>query len=190
MVAKWNPWLLVACVTLSAGCHSPALQDPPLSAKSAESLRQSNEGYSLLHQLMSDESNVGKLFILKRTSSAVSAPVKEIAAAAQAAQKQLDEFRKQDSRLKFDTPGLPDIEERSRDLQATASRNALLTSSGKEFEATLIYTQMQATGYAVQLCRALQEREADPTRKIFLVNLANQCQAFHDRLAKLWSVNN
>ena len=178
----------IVLVAILAGCTlTPA--PPPAPAGSADSFRQLNEGYSLLYKLMSDESDVGKIFILKRPSEAVSAPVKEIGNAAQAARKKMDELAKQDSRLSYQTADLPYIEQRSRDLQSSAYSKALLTSSGKEFETRLVFTQMEAMNYAVQLCKSLNEKEQDANRKAFLQGLEKQCQDFHDRLAKLLTVN-
>ena len=61
-------------------------------------------------------------------------------------------------------------------------------SSGKDFELNPIFTRLEAVDYGKQLCKALIEKETDPTFKAFLSNLANQCDGLHDRLMKLLSV--
>ena len=185
MLGTWTR-IGILFVTILAGCTSTP-GPPPAPAGSADAIRQLNEGYSLLYKLMSDEGDVGKIFILKRPSETVSAPVKEIGNAAQAARKKMDALAKQDSRLSYQMADLPHIEQRSRDLQASAYSRALLTSGGKEFEARLVFTQMEAMNYAVQLCKALNEKEQDANRKAFLQSLEKQCQEFHDRLAKVWT---
>ena len=59
------------------------------------------------------------------------------------------------------------MEQRSRDLQAKVDEKALLTTSGKEFERRLIFTQAEAMNYAMQLCKALDERKPIPAAGVF-----------------------
>ncbi len=100
----------------------------------------------------------------------------------------MDQFPKQDNRIEYDVPDLPYMEKRSRDLQADDDEKALLLSSGKDFERRLIFTQAEAMNYAMQLCKALDEKVTDPARKTFLANLARQCGDFHDQLMNLLAV--
>src|ERR1700722_19859288 len=112
-----------------------------------------NQGYSLLYELMGNESNVSKLLIFKSADEPLKSVIKEISNAASAAKKQMEDFAKQDQQLAYATPDLPYIEQRGRDLQAKDDEKALLFTSGKEFEVRLIFTQAQAMNYAMQLCR-------------------------------------
>ncbi|MGA2440533.1 MAG: hypothetical protein ABSH08_06220 [Tepidisphaeraceae bacterium] len=180
----WKDLLLFACALALGGCSSTP--KPP--SENGGLFRQHNEGYSLLYKLMKDESDVGEIFIIKSADDPVKRVVKEIGSACQAASKLMDEFPKQNNRIEYDVPDLPYMEQRSRDLQAGDDEKALLTSSGKEFERRLIFTQAEATNYAMQLCKALDEKETDPGRKGFLENLAKQCGDFHDRLMDLLAV--
>jgi hypothetical protein len=100
----------------------------------------------------------------------------------------MDDFAKQDKELEYDITDLPYIEERGRDLQAKDDEKALLFSSGKVFEARLIFTQAEAMNYASQLSKALAEKVDDPDRKGFLDKLAKQATDFHDRLMKMLTV--
>jgi hypothetical protein len=172
---------MVGCATSSAHPKPPAAND--------EIDRQNNEGYSILYKLMSDESRVGGIFFIKKADESISAPIKELSLVCQAAKKRLEDFRAADNRLDFDVLDLPYIEQRSRDLEAADDRKLLLLSNGKSFELELLFTQAQATGYAIELSRALAEKETDPARKAFLLDLQQQCTAFHERLMKLLSVN-
>ncbi len=186
----WRRRLIVVAATICAGviiggCASvhPVAAAP--STRPGDASRAINEGYSLLYDLMGNESNVSKIFIIKRVDDTVSNPVKEIANACVTAKKELDEYRKQDPALRYDVPSLPEIEGRSRDLEGKTERNRLLSSSGKEFELRLIFTQSEAMNYADHLCRALAEKEQEPARKAFLQHLATQCSGFHERMMKL-----
>jgi hypothetical protein len=175
---------IILCVAMLAACSS---QPKPPSENGGIS-RQHNEGYSLLYKLMKDESDVGEIFILKSASDPVKSLVKEIGDACQGAKNEMDEFPKQNRRIEYDVPDLPYMEQRSRDLQAKDDEKALLTSSGKDFERRLIFTQAEAMNYATQLCKAIDEEETDPGRKSFLEDLVKQCEGFHDRLMKLLSI--
>jgi hypothetical protein len=186
MLRKINPHLaLLPAAFILAACAStptaPAITGGGL-------IHERNQGYSILYKLMSDESDVGKIFILKSADEPVKNQVKEIGAAAQAAKKQMDEFRKQDKELEYDIADLPYLEQHGRDLQAKDDEKALLFSSGREFELRLVFTQAQAMDYAMQLSRGLAEKEDDPARKSFLQNLTKQTGDFHDQLMKLLTV--
>ncbi len=178
--------IIPACIAMLGGCT--AVHPSPPSTQPVITDHANNEGYSLLYNLMDDESNVSKILIIKRVDDSVAGPVKEIANACATATKQLDEYRKQDSSLNYSVTHLPAVESRSRDLQSAAERNRLLGSGGKEFELRLIFTQAEAMNYADTLCRALTEKEHNPARKEFLEHLATQCRGFHERLMKLLSV--
>jgi hypothetical protein len=170
------PTLFLA-ITLTGCAHTIATD--------AGAIHERNSGYSLLDKLMNDEKDVGKIFIFKHADDSVGNLVREIGNFCGAASKELDDFAKADPQLRFDEPDLPKIEQKSRDLQASDDENALLFSSGTNFEKRLIFTQAQATNYARQLARALTDEETDPARKKFLENMATQCAEYHDRLMAL-----
>jgi hypothetical protein len=182
--SPWKSVLLLACALALAGCAStPA---PP--SANGGMFRRQNEGYGLLYKLMSDDSDVSKIVIFTRADDSVVNLIREIASACQAAKKQMDEFPKSDNRIEYDEPDLPYIEAKGRKQQASDDEDALLTSSGKEFEVRLIVSQAQATDYAVQLSKALEENEADPGRKAFLTKVSKQFAECHARLMNLLTV--
>ena len=179
----------IATIILAAAFLTGCASTPSPPATTGGGLvHQQNQGYSLLYKLMSDEKDVGKIFILKSADDSVKGLVKEIGAAAQSAKQRMDELAKTDKELAYDVTDLPYIEQRGRDLQAKDDEHALLFSSGKNFELTLLFTQAQAMDYATQLCKSLDETEKNPDRKTFLENLAKQCSGFHDRLMKMLAV--
>lgn len=151
-------------------------------------IHQNNEGYSLLYGLLSDESKVSGIFILKSADAPLKTEVSQIADACQAARKRLDEFARLDHHLAYNTPDLPLIEVHSRDLESGRDERVLLFSNGREFELQLIFTQVEAMDYSVQLCASLQQREADSDRRAFLLALQGQCRQFSDGLMKMLAV--
>jgi hypothetical protein len=148
-------------------------------------IRRQNEGYSLLYKLMSDNSDVGKIFILKHADESVGSLVKEVAGFCQDSKKQLDEFPKKDNHIEFDVADLPKIEQASRDLEASYDEKNLLGSSGKDFELKLLFTQAQAMGYASQLAFALEKQEVDPARKQFLGQVGARAEGYRIHLMNL-----
>ena len=151
-------------------------------------IHQQNEGYSILYQLMKDESQVAGIFAIKHADDSVGDLIRQIAQTCKIAQQQMQTFPKTDNQIEFDEPDLPLIEQRSRDLTAKREAEVLLFSGGKSFERRLIFTQAQAMGYATELCKALDENETDPIRKEFLKTLADQCDNLFDRLMAMLTV--
>jgi hypothetical protein len=178
-----NVPLVLGILALSGCAATPA---PP--AQNGGLIHQRNEGYSLLYKLIGDDSGVSDILIVKHTDDSVGSLIKEIATFCQGARKRMDEFPKRDSSIEYDESDLPYIEQKGRDLQTADDTQALLFSSGKEFEVRLIFTQAEAMNYARQLSKALAEHETDAARKSFLNDLSHRCSDFHDRLMKLLSV--
>lgn len=185
MVEKFRiPLLLLACALALSGCAESV--KPP--SANGGLFRQKNEGYSILYHLMSQESDVAKIFIIKHASDQVGDVVKQVAATCQAAKAQMDEFPRKDNRIEYDVSDLPYIEQSSRDLAQKADTKALLERSGKEFELELVFTQAQAMMYARDLCDALAGDEDDPLRKAFLNDLSKQFSRLTDSLMELLEV--
>ena len=181
--------LFLAAISL-VGCasHQPPSAAPGRSSSPAPDgglIHARNEGYSLVYRLMSDESNVDKILIIKDVDEPVKQAIKQIAATCSDAKEQLDEYQKQDGRSEFNVPDLPRIEQETRDLEAKVEEKELVFSSGKTFQVRLILTQLQATRYGQLLCTALVQIEDNPQRKDFLTTLASNLGAYHDRLADM-----
>jgi uncharacterized protein YjgD (DUF1641 family) len=154
----------------------------------AAMFRNQDEGYSLLYQLMKDESDVKDIFLFKHADDSVGNLIREISNHCKAAKSEIDQFQLNDSQLDDEMPDLPKIEQDSRDLTRSDDTSNLLGSSGKEFELNLIFTQAQAMEYAKTLSKALAKNESNPDRKMFLTNLSDQCGQYHDRLMNLLTV--
>jgi hypothetical protein len=176
-----KPLLLLTCCVALTGCA--AVTSPAPDSGGADRVR--NEGYSLLYKLMSDESKVGQIFILKSASASVTDVVKEVGNSCQTYKKQLDDFAAADNGMHLNMPDLPIAEQQSRDLIAGSQTRSLLISSGREFEVQLLITQVQAMDYASHLAKAIERHEEDKDRKQFLTDLSARCAGYHDQLVKL-----
>jgi hypothetical protein len=176
--------LVVVIAGLSA-CSSHAPPDtsgPPISSHDGGAIHGRNQGYSILYKLMSDESDVGKILIIKDVDDPVKSTIKQISGTCTDAKNQLDEFQKQDGHLEFDMPDLPRRESKTRDLEAAVDEHELLFSTGKTFELRLLLTQLEAMRYGEQLCKALAAVDDNPQRKDFLSKLGDQLGKYHDSL--------
>jgi len=171
---------LLICIIALAGCA--AFSTAPTDTGGL--VRQRNEGFSLLYKLMSDESQVGNIFILKHADNSIRDLVTQIGSTCQTAKSRMFAFGKSDRSLDFDTTDLPDVEQKSRDLESADETKALLFSNGRPFEAELLFTQAEAMNYAADLSKALAAQEPDPARKDFLQKLSQRCADLHDQLMK------
>jgi hypothetical protein len=174
--------MLTACALAMAGC---ATVQKVLPTRAWRQARARNEGYSLLYQLLGQESDVGKILIIKHADPPVADIIKEIASTCDEARKELDVFHEKDRHLSFEMANLPEFEQKTRAaIQSTVTKQ-LLFSSGKTFEKRLLLTQVESMNYAAHLAKVLQDQEANPPRKEFLATLAQRCTTFHDRVIDL-----
>src|SRR5471030_1142340 len=131
----WACGTLLACALALAGC---ATVQKVLPTRAWHQARVRNEGYSLLYQLMSQESDVAKILIIKHADPPVADMIKKIASACDQARKELDAFHEKDRHLSFEMANLPEMEQKTRAaIQSTVTKQLLL-SSGRTFESRLL----------------------------------------------------
>lgn len=170
---------LLVCALAGTGC---ATVQKILPTTAWHQARVRNEGYSLLYQLMSQESDAAKLLIIKHADPPVADLIKEIASTCTQAQKELALFKTADRHLSFTMSNLPQIEQKTRAAMESTVTKELLFSSGKKFEVRFLFTQVEAMNYGAHLAQVLHAQETDPLRQKFLTTLAAHCTTFHDRL--------
>jgi hypothetical protein len=178
----WAYGMLIAGAMAVTGC-STGRKVPPTAAMPQARVR--NEGYSLLYQLMSQESDVAKLLIIKHADAPIADIIKEIASTCGQAKKELELFREKDRQLNLEMPHLPEIEQKTRAAIESNVTKRLLFSSGKKFEIRLLFTQAQAMNYAAHLAQVLHDQEDNPLRQKFLATVAERCITLHDRVMEL-----
>jgi hypothetical protein len=177
------------CLTLLLAMAGCATQAPKTESKvlTGEDQRfgARNQAYSILYQLMSDESNVSKLLLIKKESQDVGVLLKDISRVAGEAAKQMEAFSKADTRLHLNMPGLPVAEKEARDLIGKTRAKELIAKSGEKFELRVLLTQTEALSYGSHLAVITQAHDADPARKKFLGDLSLQLQNLHQRVIDL-----
>lgn len=178
----WACGTLVVCALAVTGC---ATIQKVLPTAVWHKARVRNEGYSLLYQLMSQESDVGKILIIKHADPSVANIIKEIASACDQAKKDLELFHEKDRHLSFEMTNLLEMEQKTRAAIESTVTKQLLTTSGKTFEHRLLFTQTEAMNYAAHLAKVLHDQEDNPLRKVFLARLSERCTALHDKAIDL-----
>jgi hypothetical protein len=147
-----------------------------------------NNGYSLLHQVLDEESDVSLLHFIKREHSDVRELVKKIATASGAGSKLLEDFARRDPSVILDHTDLPPGEVATRDAIAATKKKALLGQSGDEFELSLLLTQTEALSYAWHLAEVTAENEPQPERARALTGISEDMKnLYQDVFALLLS---
>ena len=173
--------LSAACVL--TGCQSPKARSP---GESGAAPTTRNNCYSLLHQLLNDEKNVGVLRYIKRESDEVKNLVKKIAATSAAGAKLLEEFARHDPSIQLDDLRLPPGEAATREAIAATKQKELLDQTGDEFELSLLLTQAQALSYGWHLAKVAGENESQPERARALAGVrADMEKLYHEVVVRL-----
>lgn len=178
----WICGILIVCVLAVAGCATIQKVLPTVAWQKA---RIRNEGYSLLYQLLSQESDAAKILIIKHADYPIPDIINEIASASGQAKKELELFQKNDQHLNLKMPHLPEVEQKTRAAIESTVTKQLLFSSGKTFEVRFLFTQAEAMNYAAHLAQVLHDQETDPLRQKFLATLSERCTMLHDRVIGL-----
>jgi hypothetical protein len=167
----------VACVL--AGCQSPKAVSLA-GGGAAREIR--NNCYSLLHQLLEDQKNVGKLRFIKREEDDVKNLVKKIAAACGTGSKLLEEFARHDPSINLDDIRLPPGEMATREAIASTKKKELLGQTGVKFELSLLLTQSEALSYAWHLAKVAGESELQPERARAMAGLSQEMKNLYQEV--------
>jgi hypothetical protein len=178
----WVCGTLIVCALAVTGCSTVQKILPTAAWREA---RVRNEGYGLLYQLLSQESNAAKLLIIKHADPPVADVIKEIASTCSQAKKELEQFHEKDRHLSLEMTHLPEIEQKTRAAIESTVTKQLLFSSDKKFEVRFLFTQAESMNYAAHLAKVLHDQENNPVRKEFLATLSERCTTLHDRVMGL-----
>lgn len=174
--------VMLSVVCVLTGCQSPQARSAS-GSRAAPSTR--NNCYSLLHQLLDQQKNVGLLLFIKREQDDVKSVVKKIAAHSATGAKRLEELARHDPSIRLDDLGLPPGEAATREAIATTKKKELLGQSGDEFELTLLLTQTQALSYAWHLAKVAAENESQPERVRALAGVSQDMENLYHEVFRL-----
>ena len=127
--------------------------------------RERNGGYYLLHDLLSQESDVDKIMLAKNAPPEIGAYTKTISALAHESLATLDKLKSWDSTIDFDKNPLPPIEiEVRKSITADKQHQLLFGTTGPAFTRALLISQIDAANYAKHLAKVLAQHESGDTR--------------------------
>jgi hypothetical protein len=137
---------------------------PARGEESAGSSADLQAGFFLLHKVSDQESQVAMLDIIKTTPPDVADYVKRISQAAKDNLDILDRLAHHDSSLHGPNP-LPPFEQATRkNIQDEKQHLLLFGSTGPTFARRLLFTQIEAANYIVNLSQTWAERDPDAKR--------------------------
>jgi hypothetical protein len=122
-------------------------------------------GFFLLHKVCDQESQVDMLNIIKTTPPEVADYVKRVSALAKQSTATLERFADHDFSLQDTTNPLPAFEQAARlNIQDEKQHQLLFGTKGKTYARRLLFSQIQAATYIVNLSKAWAERDPDAGR--------------------------
>ena len=147
-----------------------------------------NNGYSLLHQLLAEQKDVGLLRFIRPEHTDVKELVKKIAASSGTGAALLEKFAKDDPSIRLEDIQLPPGEVAARDAIASTKKKELLSQSGDTFELTLLLTQTEALSYAWHLAEITGQNEPQPERARALAGISDDMKnLYHEVFVLLLS---
>jgi len=124
-----------------------------------------NGGYHLLYQVCDDESNVSMIFLVKDAPVKIEVYAKHVSKTADESLVILEHMQDREPQLKFDRNPLPAVE---RDVRASIRSDKedqlVFDTSGPDFVRAFLVSQIEASSYASNLAKVLEDRETDPRR--------------------------
>jgi hypothetical protein len=149
--------LVFTCLVFAAlqvlGCKTSETPPPPQPEKKLDpkQLQTRNNAAALLFDLLIDEKNVSKLFILKGGRDDLKQLVRSISKATGDGADKLKAMAKADPTLDLELLALPKGEVQTREAIAKTTKDELLGTSGAELESNLLLSQANALRYGSHL---------------------------------------
>jgi len=176
----WGILVLVAC--LECGCRTPSQQRSE-ARHAKHTIR--NNAYSLLHELLSQQKNVGLVLIIKNEGDRLNAVVRQIAKDSNQGAKLIEQFAAEDETISLADTWLPPAESAAREEIASVTRRGLLHEGGDLFEFNLLIAQSQALPYAEALAKVAAEHESHTSKAEALKQLGTLMHQRHQEVVAL-----
>ena len=154
--------------------------------ETSEHLEYLNGGYYLLHHLCEEEAELPLLLDIKTAPPEIEKYADHISRTAKESIAALDRMQESDAGLKFDKNPLPPIERDVRkSIQADKQHQLLFGTTGAQFVRVLLVSQVEASGYALNLAKVLSQQEKDPARVKTLRHVSVEWRAIHQETVRL-----
>jgi hypothetical protein len=161
---------------------------PCQAAEDESKMGKLNGGYFLLHDLSDNEASLPILLDLKHAPPEIQPFADEISKVAKETEAAIEKMQDRDPAIRYDKNPLPAIEKETRSAVSGDKQHRLLFGThNDEFVRTLVVSQVEASGYAIGLCKALADDESDPARQKTLQHLAARWGTVRDDSYRLLS---
>jgi hypothetical protein len=184
MVTRLAALTLVAL--LAVGCHS--VPSPPPHA-GPPALSTTNDGYSLLYELLSKQADVDKALWFRRTPVDFAVIIREVAKVSKEGAQQLAAFATADKSIQLHLTPLPNAERETRAAIEATETHLLLTTTGPVFRRRLLLSQASSMQYAQHLAGTIAKHEANAARKSALEAMAARFKTLETNVITQLSVD-
>ena len=177
--------LMATLLVFAAGCSTTI--ERPL-ADDQNGVVELDRGYTQLDSLLSDESSVADILVIKSAGEDLSRLLKNIS---KLAKSDLAEIRRLYSLAPSIDPsgdGLPRIEADARTRIRNQQTKLLIMSGGEEFEVLILLTQEKATDYIESICRSLSKADPQEQRSKMLATMADGWMEMNRRARSLFLI--
>jgi hypothetical protein len=172
---------------LPFGCVLIALALALLPARAGDdNARYLNNGYSLLHNLCDQETQLDMILIVKTAPKDVADFAHEVSRAAKANEALLEDLRDHDKAIRFNQSGLPKFEVDTREsIKGDKQHMLLFGTKGSAFARALLVTQIEAGTYGMNLAKVLADAEPNPHRAAVLQKISARWGKIRDKAYRL-----
>ena len=182
--------LVLAAFGIFCGCAAPSTASRPspgpgaLTGEDPAKAELRSNAAGLLYDLLEDEKNVGKVFVVKDADKQVVALVKLIAATASENETELTQLTNVDPGLNIKSLGLPPGETAARQAESKSEEYDLLFSAGANFEFNLLLTQAQAEDYGWHLAKVAAENSTLMSEKKTFTGISMEMEHLYEETVK------
>jgi hypothetical protein len=141
-----------------------------------------NNGYSLMHHLCEQEKQVDLILMIKTTPKPVADFAHEVSKSAGDDLRILDQMAAHDPAIRFDMPGLPPIETKTREsIKDDKQHTLLFGTEGSDFAKALLVTQIEAGTYGMNMCKVMSDEESSGHRATELLRISDHWKKLRDK---------
>ena len=179
-------WALMATfLVFAAGC-STTIERPLTDDQNG--VVELDHGYTLLDSLLSDESSVADILVIKSAGEDLSRLLKNISKLAKSDLAEIRKLYSMDPSIDPSGDGLPRIEADARARIRNQQTKLLIMSGGEEFEVLILLTQEKATDYIESICRSLSKADPQEQRSRMLAGMADGWMELNRRARSLFLI--
>jgi hypothetical protein len=154
----------------------------PSAVRADDTQRDLNNGYSIMHHLFEQEKQVDLILMIKTTPKPVADFVHEVSKSADDDLTILDRMAAHDSAIRFDVPGLPPIETKTREsIKDDKQHTLLFGTQGSDFAKTLLITQVEAGTYGMNMCKVMADEEPSGHRATELRRISSRWEKLRNK---------